>query len=150
MEAYWKNLLAQDVVAGCTPLPHALPLPSAVFTVPSHRRGEHRGCSLGKDIFPCSCIGGVTGSEQSVTCGLHVAGIIKTAPLLQHSRQSVTEMDLPLARSPAQPRLKPKQKKTPSVVCNQGCEHRPRSCTSHTRQAKLHRDNKSSITPSAD
>lgn len=35
-------------------------------------------------------------------------------------------------------------------MCNQGSEHRPRSCTSHARQAKLYWDNKSSITPSAD
>lgn len=51
LEAYWKKLLAQDVIAGFT----LLPLPSAVFTVPSHRR-EHRGCFLGQDISPTSAL----------------------------------------------------------------------------------------------
>lgn len=109
LEAYWKKLLAQDVIAGAA---------SAFSSVHNPLSQERRTQRLlfREGHFPHQCFGGVPGSEQSVICSLHIAGIIKTVPLLTRNRQHVTDMDLPLAASPAQPRLKPKQKKT-SVLC---------------------------------
>lgn len=101
------------MIAACTPLPCALPLPSAVFAVPlSQEKGTQRLFLKGRTFCPTAVSLRLAECHWHHICTLHVASIIKTVFLLTHNRQHFTEMDLPLAGSTAEPRLKTKQKKT--------------------------------------